>query len=135
VFSIWSPEPDADAATIEPDVARWPLPSLALLRGTVLGGADFTEHYRSPAHRFDVRVGNGAQVPREQWRSMRMEDQFDALLYLGPTSALTYAHLSASLCTDPAYVGMRLQRMGLAGLSSSQAEQFKQTCKRIASKN
>jgi hypothetical protein len=65
---------------------------------------------------------------------MRMEDQFDAVLYLGPQSALTNARLSPALCADSGYVEMRMQRMALAGVPRTEGERFKQTCATIASK-
>jgi hypothetical protein len=42
---------------------------------------------------------------------MRMEDQVDALLSLGP--ALTFAAVSRALCADAAYMEMRTRRMML----------------------
>lgn len=133
VFSIWTAD-SADLAKIQGDVANWRIPSLALFRGTALGAADFTAYYPYETPRFDIGKGNGAQVPRDQWRSMRMEDQFDAVLYLGPQSALTNARLAPTLCRDTDYVEMRARRMTLASVPQAQAEQFKQNCAIIASK-
>ena len=62
-----------------PEAASWTLPSLIVLRGTDLGAAPVS--YDGP--RVSVQDGRMALVPRDQWRSMRMEDQYDALLYLG----------------------------------------------------
>ena len=133
VFSIWTAD-SADLAKIQGDVANWPIPSLALFHGTALGAADFTAYYPYETPRFDIEKGNGVQVPRDQWRSMRMEDQFDAVLYLGPQSALTNARLSPALCADAGYVEMRVQRMTLTGTPQTEAERFKQNCAVIASK-
>ena len=36
-----------------------------------------------------------------------MQEQFDAVLYLGPKSEITYGGLPKSLCADPEYVEMR----------------------------
>lgn len=47
------------------------------------------------------------------WR----EDEFDALLYLGPLTSMTKAHLDRGLCTDRAYLDMRLGRLSLLGVT------------------
>jgi hypothetical protein len=44
VFTIKT-ELTVDLTTIQADVAAWPKPSLALLRGTILGAADFARYY------------------------------------------------------------------------------------------
>lgn len=43
-----------------------------------------------------------------------MEDQFDATLYLSAREPLTMSKLSPTLCSDPAYVKMRLARLALS---------------------
>jgi hypothetical protein len=42
---------------------------------------------------------------------MRMEDQFDALLYLGPPSATTDNGVPPALCNDAEFVARRLERL------------------------
>jgi len=42
-----------------------------------------------------------------------MEDEFDALLYVGPPAQVTRAKLPAGLCADQAYMEMRLRRLTL----------------------
>ena len=103
-----------------PDVASWPAPSLVILRGTDLGAAPVL--YAGP--RVSVQTGQIVPVPREQWRSMRMEDQYDALLYLGPQTSSSYAMVSPALCADPAYVEMRTSRMALAEWKSDQFDDY-----------
>ena len=64
-----------------------------------------------------------------------MEEQFDAVLYLGPKSEITYAGLSKSLCADPEYVEMRAARLsamrppGTPATDPSPADDFRQACK------
>ena len=45
----------------------------------------------------------------------RMQDQFDAVLYLGPPSSITIrrSEIAPSLCADAAYMKMRLSRLAL----------------------
>jgi hypothetical protein len=44
-----------------------------------------------------------------------LENQFDAVLYLGPASGRRPSRLSRELCADPGYREMRARRMTLAG--------------------
>jgi hypothetical protein len=48
-------------------------------------------------------------------RRSRLENQLDAVLYLGPGSGATTSQLSRSLCADAEYRRMRAARMALAG--------------------
>jgi hypothetical protein len=55
----------------------------------------------------------------------------DAVLYLGPPSAITFSRLSASLCADARYVDMRLERVRLEGIVDEESrirEQLKREC-------
>jgi len=56
-----------------------------------------------------------------------MEDQFDAVLYLGPLSRITFARAGSWPCTDPAFAE-RLRRIALYPLSQGQVERLEQTC-------
>jgi hypothetical protein len=106
------PETRRDLAALQPDVASWPTPSLAILRGTTLGSAIWE--------------------PGPQRRPVRLEDQFDAILYLGPPSSMTMSKLSLALCSDRAYMEMRLRRLALIppppGATFSPAQQLKDYC-------
>jgi hypothetical protein len=63
-------------------VAAWPVPSLAVMRGTTLGAIDFGSLSRGlGSARVAVRNGQLTPLTRDEWKTMRMEDQFDALLY------------------------------------------------------
>ena len=84
---------------VQEDIASWKVPSLATLRGTVVGAKPLASFFQLP--------------PAPGWNLLRMEDEFDAMLYLGPTTSLTTSHLPASLCADKDYVKMRLARLAL----------------------
>jgi hypothetical protein len=88
-FTIWT-NAAADLAKMQPDVATWPVPSLANLRGTVLGKVGLSA-YLGP---------NAGDVP-EQWLAP-IEDQFDAVLYVGPLSAITLGRPQPWPCSEPA---------------------------------
>ena len=68
----------ASLASIQRDVDSWPAPSLALVRDTPLGIANFASYF--PQTVFDI--------PRDL--RVPMQDQFDAVLYLGPTTTWTF---------------------------------------------
>jgi hypothetical protein len=128
-FSIWT-ETNIDLSALQPGVVRWPRPSLAVLRGTILGAADFSSYLSPEPPRFPI-VGNGpdfsSPLPRSQYRSLPMEDQFDALLYFCPSSEITMSRLSAARCTDRVYLSMRLERMEFAGMQRL-IDRLKQYC-------
>jgi hypothetical protein len=88
-------ESRADLAGLQPDVATWPRPSLARLAGTALG-----------AQVADTAPGR---------RPVRQEEQFDAVLYLGPPATMTSAVLADARCQDDAYLRMRTTRLALLG--------------------
>jgi hypothetical protein len=130
LFTISSLAAYKDLRTIQADVDSWRTPSLALLRGTVLGAADFMEYWGAEGGaRWIRRGGKTTQIPKEQWQTLRMEDQFDALLYLGPPSSMTRSLLSPALCADSAYMQMRLARMALV---KQPADALKQYCASVA---
>jgi len=114
VFTVY-PETHADLRSQQAGVASWPIPSLAVLQGTTLGAALFW--------------------PEAGRREVRMQDQFDAVLYLGPPSKMTMSHLSPALCADPEYLRMRLRRLALVppppGAPITESETLKSYCAKI----
>ena len=55
----------------------------------------------------------------------------DAVLYLGPPSAITFSQLPATLCADARYLEMRLERvrlLGIVGEESRVREELKREC-------
>jgi hypothetical protein len=88
-------ESRADLAAVQPDVATWPRPSLARLAGTSFG-----------AQIADTAPGR---------RAVRQDEQFDAVLYLGPPATMRSAALADARCEDEAYLRMRTTRLALLG--------------------
>ena len=76
VFTIWSAV--KALGSIQDGADAWPVPSLALVRGTPLGVSDFFSYF--PPTIFDIPPD--LRVP--------MQDQFDAVLYLGQTVTWTF---------------------------------------------
>ena len=122
VFNIGAPT-SADLRRIQADAAQWPAPSIARLKGTALGAAPFGTLYT-------LRLGSDVPpaMEGEAWESVRMEDQFDALLYLGPPETITLAPVSPRLCADAAYMAMRTGRMALVPWGQSQIDRLKGAC-------
>jgi len=98
------PETRRDLVPMQADVASWAVPTLAIVKGTALGAA------------------------------LKVEEQVDALLYLGPPAGMTMAKMASALCDDPGYMEMRLRRLGLvkppAGAKFSPADMLKKVCEK-----
>jgi hypothetical protein len=73
-------------------------------------------------------------ISREQWRLLPMEDQFDAVLYVGPPAAVTRSQQSAALCSETAYIETKIARMELIGMPQSELERVRQSCASIPAK-
>ena len=94
----------ADLSTFQPEVAKWMLPGLARLQGTLIGQAPYEVFFGPPP-------------PVDFFKAHpRIEDHFDAVLVLGLPSAVRLAPLEYPHCNEPDYVRMRLLRMTLAGM-------------------
>jgi len=97
VFTNWT-NTHTDMDSLQADIRTWPKPSLTVFRGTVLGAADFTFFYPVSGAMAPQKDGSAVPIPRTQWRSLPMEQQFDAVLYVGPRSAITHSRMSPLLC-------------------------------------
>ena len=130
VFTIWT-NTTADLQQLQSDVSAWPKPALALLRGTVLGAADFRYYNPTEMARYSFRGGKpdfSNPIPRDQWRPLRMEDQFDATLYLGHPSSITIAQVPPMVCKDTAYIAMRAKRSAAVGWAQGDFDRLKSFC-------
>lgn len=115
-------------AALQPDIASWPTMTLVLVRGTVLGAADFTV-FNGDNDRYAIRgVDDFVKIPKDQYKPMRMEDLADAILWNGVRPPPAPILLSKETCADPAYLPMRLKRIELAGLPKGEADAVKKAC-------
>jgi hypothetical protein len=87
----------ADLSRWQVDAGSWPVPSIAKIRGTPIGQQFFASFYPIP--------------PEPGWNTTRLQDHFDAMLYLGLPSTMSMSRFPTSLCHDPVYMKMRLGRM------------------------
>jgi hypothetical protein len=106
-----------DLSRFQADAASWRVPSLATIRGTVIGAKPYASFYSIP--------------PAPGWNLVRLEDQFDAVLYLGPRSAMTTSRFPPELCRDRAYMKMRLRRLSFEhpAISTSASETLEAYCR------
>jgi hypothetical protein len=118
VFTITSTF--ADLSAFQPDVTSWRLPAFALLRGTRIGGAPYERFFGPPP-----------PVPFFQ-ENPRIEDHFDAVIYLGPESSMTLGPLTYPRCAEPAYIEMRVARMVLSGMPPNVADRLNSECAKAA---
>jgi hypothetical protein len=93
VFTIWVHN-YGELKRLQADVATWRNPSIAILSGTALGATDFLFYTAPETECFVIRDGKASAAPHDRRHTLRMENQFDALLYLGPPSAMTIARPS-----------------------------------------
>jgi hypothetical protein len=109
-----------DLTPAQPDITAWPTPRLALLRGTGIGALSYEVFF-------------GPKPPGAYWEGhARIEDHFDAILFLGPPASLSFSPLSYPRCAEPSYVQMRVRRMTIAAAmppaAASVAARLKQDC-------
>jgi hypothetical protein len=125
VFTIW--RLDDELAAVIPEVGAWRLPSLATTRGTTLGATDVAQ--LSPSRTRMTFSGNAMlPIPREQWVSLRAEEQLDAVLYLGPKIRMTEVIVPARACAEPGFVEERLRRITLTGIPSVEGDRVRKVC-------
>lgn len=117
-----------DGEMLQGVAAAWPIPALAHLRGTSVGAQDFGA-FQQPlgGQRVALRDGQPVPVPRDQWKLMTLEQQFDALLYLGPPSVFTTAPVPPALCQDATFISQRLERLTRFG-PPPEVQRLKKEC-------
>ena len=120
VFSVTSTF--ADLSTVQKDVAGWPAPWLASLKGTLLGAAPY-ETFFGPPPPVDFFKANP-----------NIEDHYDAVLVLGTASTLRFAPLEYPRCAHPYYSRMRVARMKIAGMTETFGERLSKECAAAAPK-
>jgi hypothetical protein len=127
VFTIWRVTTSMNVPTY---FTKWPVPSMAMLKNTDLGMTDFGLYFPYEGERRASRNGKAVAIPREQWQSLRMQDQFDAVIYLGPKLSFDEWILAEGKCSDRAYLEMRLRRLSMFAMyRKAEIDQLKKRCK------
>jgi hypothetical protein len=98
---------------MQADVATWPVPSLARVRDTTLGKIGMSTY-----------LGPNAGDVSAEWL-VPIDEQFDAVLYLGPLASITLTRPPPWPCNEPA-LPERLRRLGLQ--FPRLVDRIKQTC-------
>jgi len=68
-----------------------------------------------------------APIPRDQWKTLRAEDQFDAVLYLG-RGASPRVDLDPARCGEKAEFQEHLRRMTASGLPPPETDRLRKLC-------
>jgi hypothetical protein len=90
-YSVWANTVNDDIGVRESNLALFPIPSLVMLKGTTLGERDFTSILSKEGpgeNRIKFVNGKRVNVPRDEFARLRLEENVDALLYLGPVKYL-----------------------------------------------
>jgi hypothetical protein len=128
VFTIW--RLGGELTDLVPESATFAGPTLLPTRNTSVGAADVAR--LSPAWtkagRFAVRNGQLAPVPPAEWQSLAIEEQLDAVLYLGPLASARQASVPPRACAEPGFLQERLRRIALTGIPSLEADRVRQVC-------
>lgn len=103
---------EVDLETRQAGANAWPQPSLAFLKGSALG---------------EMGVTNLLPSYNQPWLGP-MQSQFDAVLYFGPPSRITFSRVPRSLCEDRTYLAMRFERMALFPPLSGEATRLRRMC-------
>lgn len=140
VFSVWTfTALGAELPTLQPGIVNWKKPSLTLIHNTTLGTAPFTFYYPKGSGMM-MRPGPNGPVMVDLGEAIggTMQEQFDAVLYLGPKTEITYCKLPKSLCEDSEYVEMRAARLsamrrppGASATGATPADDFRMRCKAV----
>ena len=124
VFVIWRLE--KDLLQVFPPAATWPVPAFAGVAGTTLGAIDVS---RLTAYRARVRFVDDKPVPvaKEEYATLPIQEQLDAVLYLGPDSRQPIEP-SAEPCRRPGFLEERLRRITLTGIPKFEADFVRKLC-------
>jgi len=123
VFSVLT-DTYGGALTVQPEAKDWEIPSVALLKGTLLGAQPFSVYYP-----VNARIYKGERISYNESKSPVMQEQFDAILYVGAKSSITYSQITKGMCEDADYLKMRIGRMALLNMNMESG--LKERCDEI----
>jgi hypothetical protein len=106
----------ADLAKFQSEVAAWPRPWLASLKGTLPGAAPY-ETFFGPPPPVDFFTAHP-----------NIEDHYDAVLVLGTADSLRLEPIEYPHCAEPDYVKMRVARMTLSGMPATVGDRLAKEC-------
>jgi hypothetical protein len=106
IYNIWSNTATDDLGAPESQKVKWPIPSLIMLKGTTLGVRDFTtilSPSSGPERRTKFVDGKRVTIPKSEYAPFKLEDNFDALLYLGSVKSMTKVPDAIDTYADEVY--------------------------------
>lgn len=113
-------------AELQPDIATWPIPSLSVISGTRLGATP--EPSIGIARASILSDGGLAMLPRTQWHTRRLDEQMDAVLYLGSLTTITNSPISRRRCADTSFIETQIARMSLARVPQPEIDNLREMC-------
>ncbi len=131
-FNVWS-NTNSDDLAVEPSVrAAWPVTALLMLKGTSLGARDFAtvlpEESRA-LRRTKLVDGKRVPIPPAEYGGLPLEENFDALLYLGPVGSITRAPDAPCEYRYDAYYAEVVRRAGvLNGMNLEEVRREREEC-------
>jgi hypothetical protein len=131
VYTIW----DAGVETLGEAARSWPWPRLATVDGTTLGSADFAGFVPSvmAGQRSSILEGKSVPVAVVAFRRLSVEEQLDAVLYLGPrTEGARSYEVPPALCRQPAFLQEQMRRMALSA-PAFELDRLREYCAKIDS--
>lgn len=126
VFVIW----EVSRETLGEQASTWRWPQLAVVAATTFGAADFASVVpsRLAEQRGTFAGGKFVPIPASEFRAVAIEDQIDAVLYLGPRTPNRLSHeVPPELCSEPDWLGEQVRRMALVA-PRPEAERLKEHC-------
>jgi hypothetical protein len=109
-----------DLTRAQSDIKTWSTPRLAPLRGTAIGALPYEFFF-------------GPKPAGAYWEAhARIEDHYDAILYMGSPASVSFSPLTYPRCADPSYVEMRVNRIIATAVTppsaTSVTSRLKQDC-------
>ncbi len=136
IYTIRAYTEGGDLTLFQPEAKSWPAPSFIKLKETILGAQPFSFFLPGPVLAMSP---DGVEHDLKVLPEFTMEEQFDALLYFGPFSSITFSKPTASLCRDSEFIKMRKHRTNLAGDPPEMAQRIeeiiKTSCEEVLKKN
>lgn len=124
VYTIWNLAAVLTKAL--PAAAAWPVPALASVGATTLGAMD-TGLLMPLPQRFSMIDGKMQVVAKEQFATLPIEQQLDAVLWLGRDARAPIAY-SSEPCKRPGFLEERLRRITLTGIPKFEADNIQKLC-------
>jgi hypothetical protein len=125
VFTVWTLADELTGAF--PEARSWPRPAFAAVAGTALGGLDIARLF---PNRPRMQFVDGAMKPveRSAWAPLPIEQQLDAVIYLGTSADDRRIQPSNAPCSRRGFLEERLRRIALTGIPRFEAETIQKLC-------